>query len=283
MILGLWTSDVFRHEGKFYRTGAEVSLVPTPPPDPHPPIHVAAVCPETVDLYAERGLPILADPAATFRKVVKAAETWRETAAAAGHDSGHAELVVARSVYVAADGRAGPRGPGEVRGDLRPGPDLQREERAHRPARPARPPRASSSGRTSYLKGGRWATTSAGSSSRSSGTPQRVIGQIQMLQEAGFRNLLCDFGSTRPMPLEEMKQGHARSSPPRSCPPSADQFPREEPAMIHTLTLSDVLGRARPQPSRGARRWSTATCGSAYPELDARVTRLADALAGAGA
>jgi hypothetical protein len=33
-----------------------------------------------------------------------------------------------------------------------------------------------------------------------------VIEQIGVLKEAGFSTLLCDFGSTRPMPLEEMKK-----------------------------------------------------------------------------
>ncbi|MEV4090036.1 LLM class flavin-dependent oxidoreductase, partial [Nonomuraea fuscirosea] len=72
VIVGLWTQDSYQHEGKFYKTGAEVSLVPRPLQSPHPALHVAAVSPETVTMYAERGLPILADPAAPFRKVVKA-------------------------------------------------------------------------------------------------------------------------------------------------------------------------------------------------------------------
>ena len=36
------------------------------------------------------------------------------------------------------------------------------------------------------------------------GDPERVIGQTQMLQNFGFSNLMCDFGSTRELPLDEM-------------------------------------------------------------------------------
>src|SRR5205814_9772709 len=69
--------------------------------DPHPPIHVAAVSPETVEIYAARGLPILADPTAPFKKIAKAAETWHTVAAANGVDSDAVELVASRTVYVA--------------------------------------------------------------------------------------------------------------------------------------------------------------------------------------
>ena len=75
--------------------------MPRPVQLPHPPLHVAAVSPETVELYAASGLPILADPAAPFKKIARAAQTWHETAAANGVDSEGVELVASRSVYVA--------------------------------------------------------------------------------------------------------------------------------------------------------------------------------------
>ncbi|MCG5211697.1 LLM class flavin-dependent oxidoreductase [Streptosporangium sp. KLBMP 9127] len=205
MILGLWTSDVYRHEGKFYRTGAEVSLVPRPLQDPHPPIHVAAVSPETVTLYGERGLPILADPAATFRKVVKAAATWRETAAAAGHTPDDAELVVARSVYVAPTAEQARE-------------DQARFEAMFDRARIFNERSAPIDPRTGdvaqgfeyyqdrYLKGGTVSNDFRWEQLEVIGDPARVIEQITVLAEAGFGNLLCDFGSTRPLPLDEMKQ-----------------------------------------------------------------------------
>lgn len=204
VILGLWTSTDFHHEGKFYKTGTEVSLVPRPEQYPHPPIHVAAVSPETVTMYAERGIPILADPAAPFRKVVKAAETWRETAAQAGH-SNEQELVVARSVYVA------------------PTVEQAREDQARFEAMFDRSrifnekssPIDSKTGKAAqgfeyyqdrYLKGGSVSNDFRWEQLEVIGDPARVIEQISLLREAGFSNLLCDFGSTRPMGLEEMKQ-----------------------------------------------------------------------------
>ncbi|MFI6539649.1 LLM class flavin-dependent oxidoreductase [Nonomuraea sp. NPDC050547] len=204
VVLGLWTSAEFRHEGKFYKTGAEVTLTPRPLQSPHPPIHVAAVSPETVTMYAERGLPILADPAATFRKVASAAERWRETARQAGH-AGDADLVVARSVYVA---------PTVERARA----DQARFEAAFDRSRIFNEKSAPIDPRTGkaaqgfeyyqdrYLKGGEVSNDFRWEQLEVIGDPARVIEQITLLRDAGFSNLLCDFGSTRPLPLEEMKQ-----------------------------------------------------------------------------
>ena len=35
---------------------------------------------------------------------------------------------------------------------------------------------------------------------------ERVIGQIKTLRALGYGNIMCDFGSTRPMPIGEMKK-----------------------------------------------------------------------------
>ncbi|WP_433253763.1 LLM class flavin-dependent oxidoreductase [Streptosporangium sp. CA-135522] len=205
VVLGLWGSSSFGHEGKFYRTGTEVELVPRPAQTPFPPIHVAAVSPETVTMYAERGLPILADPAAPFRKVVQAAETWRDTAGRAGHEVSAAELVVARSVYVA------------------PTVEQAREDQARfetmfdrsRIFNDKSSPIDSRTGKAAqgfeyyqdrYLKGGSVSADFRWEQLEVIGDPERVIGQIRLLQDAGFADLLCDFGSTRPMPLEDMKK-----------------------------------------------------------------------------
>ncbi|MET9337708.1 LLM class flavin-dependent oxidoreductase [Nonomuraea sp. NPDC003804] len=199
VILGLWTQESFQHEGKFYRTG-EVSLTPRPLQTPYPPIHVAAVSPETVTMYGERGLPILADPAAPFRKVVKAAETWRESAGTAT-----ADLVVARSVHVA------------------PTVEQAREDQARFEAAFDRSrifnersaPIDPKTGKAAqgfeyyqdrYLKGGSVSNDFRWEQLEVIGDPARVIEQIGVLKAAGFSTLLCDFGSTRPMPLEEMKK-----------------------------------------------------------------------------
>ncbi|MFI7424573.1 LLM class flavin-dependent oxidoreductase [Nonomuraea sp. NPDC049684] len=204
VILGLWTRESYRHEGKFYRTGAEVSLVPRPLQSPHPPLHVAAVSPETVTMYAERGLPVLADPAATFRKVVRAAETWRETAARAGHPAG-ADLVVARSVYVAPTLERAREDQARFEASF----DRSRifnERSAPIDARTGKAAQGFEYYQDRYLKGGSVSPDFRWEQLEVIGDPARVIEQISLLRDAGFSNLLCDFGSTRPMPLEDMKR-----------------------------------------------------------------------------
>ncbi|MDP9861102.1 MULTISPECIES: LLM class flavin-dependent oxidoreductase [Streptosporangium] len=205
VVLGLWGSPSFRHEGKFYRTGTEVELVPRPVQHPFPPIHVAAVSPETVTMYAERGLPILADPAAPFRKVVRAAETWRETAAEAGHDVTAAELVVARSVYVAATAERAREDQARFEAMF----DRSRifnERSAPIDPRTGRAAQGFEYYQDRYLKGGSVSNDFRWEQLEVIGDPERVVGQIRLLEAAGFADLLCDFGSTRPMPLEEMKK-----------------------------------------------------------------------------
>jgi alkanesulfonate monooxygenase SsuD/methylene tetrahydromethanopterin reductase-like flavin-dependent oxidoreductase (luciferase family) len=205
MIIGLWTEEDFEFTGKFYATGNALTLMPRPLQRPHPPLHVAAVSPETVELYAARGLPILADPAAPFRKIAKAAETWYATAAQHGVDTGAAELVATRSVYVA------------------PTVERAREDQARFEAMFDRSrifnvrsaPFDSKTGEVAkgfeyyqdrYLKGGTVGADFRWDQLEIIGDPERVINQIKMVQEMGYSNLMCDFGSTRPLPIEEMRR-----------------------------------------------------------------------------
>jgi alkanesulfonate monooxygenase SsuD/methylene tetrahydromethanopterin reductase-like flavin-dependent oxidoreductase (luciferase family) len=205
MLIGLWTREDYEFEGAFYRTGAAVTLAPRPLQRPHPPLHVAAVSPETVEMYAARGLPILADPATTFKKLARAAETWHATATANGVDTDAAELVATRSVYVA------------------PTLDQAREDQARfersfdrsRIFNPRSAPIDSATGQVAkgfeywqdrYLKGGTLDADFRWEQLEVIGDPDRVISQIKMIQDFGFANLMCDFGSTRPVPIEDMKK-----------------------------------------------------------------------------
>jgi alkanesulfonate monooxygenase SsuD/methylene tetrahydromethanopterin reductase-like flavin-dependent oxidoreductase (luciferase family) len=204
MILGLWTKDDFHYEGRFYGTGRPVTLRPRPVQYPHPPLHVAAVSPETVEMYAARGLPILADPAATFRKIAKAADTWRTTAAANGLGDG-AELIASRAVYVAPTAEQARE-------------DQERFERMFDRSRIFNAQSAPIDSRTGqvakgfeywqdkYLKGGELDNDFRWEQLEVIGDPERVINQVHMIEEFGFSHLLCDFGSTRPIPLEDMKK-----------------------------------------------------------------------------
>jgi Coenzyme F420-dependent N5,N10-methylene tetrahydromethanopterin reductase and related flavin-dependent oxidoreductases len=204
MILGLWTQDNFEYKGRFYETRHPLTLMPKPVQAPHPPVHIAAVSPDTVELYAARGLPILADPAATFGKIAKAAETWRTTAAANGIDSEAVELWH-RSVYVAATTE-------QARADqARFEAMFDRSRIFNRQSAPI----DSKTGQVAkgfefwqdkYLKGGTVDNDFRWEQLEIIGDPARVIGQIHMVQEMGYSNLMCDFGSTRPVPIEEMRK-----------------------------------------------------------------------------
>ncbi|MFD0852337.1 LLM class flavin-dependent oxidoreductase, partial [Actinomadura adrarensis] len=57
-----------------------------------------------------------------------------------------------------------------------------------------------------YLKGGTVDNEFRWNKLEIIGDPERVIGQIQTVRDMGYGNLMCDFGSTRALPLEEMKK-----------------------------------------------------------------------------
>lgn len=204
VITGLWTNETFRHEGRFYRTG-EVELAPKPLQAPHPPLYVAAVSPETVELYARRGLPILADPAAPFRKVRKAAETWRAVATQEGHDITDVDLVVSRSVWLSstiekakADQEAFEKAFDRTR--------IFNEKSAPIDSKTGEIAKGFEFWEGRYLKGGSVGNDFRWEQLEVIGDPERVIGQVAMLQEFGFNHLMCDFGSTRHVPFEDMKR-----------------------------------------------------------------------------
>ncbi|GAA2447661.1 LLM class flavin-dependent oxidoreductase [Actinomadura vinacea] len=205
MLLGLWTKDDFEYKGRFYETHRPLTLMPKPVQRPHPPLHVAAVSPETVEMYAARGLPILADPAAPFKKIAKAAETWHATAAANGVETADVELVASRSVYVAPTLE-------QARADQeRFEADFDRSRIFNVSSAPIDPATGQAAKgfefyQDRYLKGGSVDNEFRWNQLEVIGDPERVIGQIRTIQEMGFGNLMCDFGSTRALPLEDMKK-----------------------------------------------------------------------------
>ncbi|GAA3195943.1 LLM class flavin-dependent oxidoreductase [Actinocorallia longicatena] len=205
MIIELWTGDDVHFQGKFYGSGHPITLAPKPLQTPHPPIHIAAVSPETVEIYAARGLPIMVDHGTPFRKIAKAAETWHATAAAHGVDSDSVELIAARAVYVAPtieQARA----------------DQARFEESFDRKRIFNDQSAPIDSKTGaiakgfeyydgkYLKGGSVGNDFRWEQLEVIGDPERVINQIKMVQEMGYSEMLCDFGSTRQLPIEEMRK-----------------------------------------------------------------------------
>lgn len=205
MIVGLWTEDDFAFDGAFYRTGNPVTLTPRPVQSPHPPLHVAAVSPQTVEMYAARGLPILADPAAPFGRIAKAARTWHETAAANGAGADTAELVASRSVYVAPTVEQAREDQARFEKSF----DRSRifnDESAPIDSRTGQVARGFEYWQDRYLKGGKVGADFRWEQLEVIGDPDRVIEQIKMIRDFGYTNLMCDFGSTRPVPIEDMRR-----------------------------------------------------------------------------
>jgi alkanesulfonate monooxygenase SsuD/methylene tetrahydromethanopterin reductase-like flavin-dependent oxidoreductase (luciferase family) len=204
MILGLWTNERFSYEGKYYSTGAEVELLPKPVQNPHPPIYVASVSPDTVEIYAKRGLPIVADPVATFTRLGKAATIWHETAQAAGHDTATARLGVLRTVYVA------PTNELAHQAQLRFEEELDRTQYFNDNSAPI----DQKSGQFAegfeywqqrYMAGGELSTDFRWERIELIGDPDRVISQVKSMQDFGYSHVICDFVGNHPLPVDEMK------------------------------------------------------------------------------
>src|SRR5437867_10451567 len=58
VLLGAWTNERFAYRGR-YVTIPEVHVIPKPLQQPHPPLYVVCVSPDTIEATALRGLPML--------------------------------------------------------------------------------------------------------------------------------------------------------------------------------------------------------------------------------
>lgn len=204
MIIGLWTQDDFSYQGEFYQC-ENLNLIPRPQQQPHPPIHVASISPETIDLCASRGLPILIDPVATYKNVGRAAQHWQQSMRDNNNDPDAFDLCVMRSVYVAETNEA-------AKEDLAKFEiGFDRSKIVNQQSAPIDPKTGEIAEgfefwQSRYMKGGSVSDDFRWDQLEVAGDPERAINQIQLLREFGVNNLMCDFGSTRPMPIQEMKR-----------------------------------------------------------------------------
>lgn len=205
IILNLWKNDrVPAFEGEFYSHG-ELRLMPKHLQDPHPPIYVAAVSPETVELYAKRGLPIIVDPATPFNRIYQAADVWRTTAEAAGHDVTSVDLMAQRITWVAPTNE-------QARADQ------ERFDKAFDRSRIFNDDSAPIDSKTNevakgfefwqgrYLKSGKVDGDYRWERQELIGDPERVIGQIEELRANGFNHIMCDFLGLRTGDVDEFKR-----------------------------------------------------------------------------
>jgi alkanesulfonate monooxygenase SsuD/methylene tetrahydromethanopterin reductase-like flavin-dependent oxidoreductase (luciferase family) len=203
LILRLWREDNVTHHGQYYRCD-DATLKPKPVQRGGPPVYVASISPDTVKRCAQRGLPILGDPVATFRNLGRAADTWRTEMAANGFAGDGNELCCMRTVYVAETNE-------KARADLAKfeatfdRASIVNVQNAPIDARTGEIAKGYEFWQGRYLKGGTLSDDFRWDQLEVIGDPERVIGQIKTLQALGYGNIMCDFGSTRPMPIGEMK------------------------------------------------------------------------------
>lgn len=109
ILRGLWTRDPFTYQGSF-RSIENVSLVPKPVQQPHPPLYLACNSEETVPIAARLGLPMMSSMLVGNRSLVKRAGIYREVSAECGFPAADVEDRIARTwnirfVYVAENER----------------------------------------------------------------------------------------------------------------------------------------------------------------------------------
>jgi alkanesulfonate monooxygenase SsuD/methylene tetrahydromethanopterin reductase-like flavin-dependent oxidoreductase (luciferase family) len=200
-----WSGDSAAYEGAFYKVG-DVKFVPQPVQRPKPPVWVAAVSPETVERYARRGLPILIDPTATFRNAARASETWHAIAPEAAQND---QLCISRFVHVAESDEV-------ARDEIA---SLDQRADPTRFIQEANAPIDHKTGKIAsgfefwerqYMKGATVDADFRWENQELAGDPERVIGQIRMLESFGFGELICDFGNTRQLTVDETKRAIRR-------------------------------------------------------------------------
>ncbi len=114
MILQAWTKERFSFHGKFFEI-EDLSVVPKPVQQPHPPILVAANTVETYEQMGKLAYPILtASQITTYPKLRELIPLYRQAREAAGHAPARSQdITVLSPTYVAVD-------PAQVRREIEP-------------------------------------------------------------------------------------------------------------------------------------------------------------------
>lgn len=94
-----WADAPVTYRGKHY-TIENVNVYPKPLQKPHPPMWSAAVSPETIRHQAERGMPFITDPIATFGRCQRAADEWRSIAGPKGFDTSNVAFGCQRGLII---------------------------------------------------------------------------------------------------------------------------------------------------------------------------------------
>lgn len=114
IILRAWTNDRCSFQGRFFQVD-NLSVVPKPVQQPHPPVRIAANSADTFELAGRMGYPIfVAAQVNPFRKIRELLPLYHQARRAAGHpDLGGEEVSLLLPLYVG-ESRA------QIRQDLEP-------------------------------------------------------------------------------------------------------------------------------------------------------------------
>jgi alkanesulfonate monooxygenase SsuD/methylene tetrahydromethanopterin reductase-like flavin-dependent oxidoreductase (luciferase family) len=167
VVLAAWRSEKISHQGHFFRF-EDIEVLPRPLQQPHPPVWMAATSEGAIDWAAGRGFSILMDPHCTHADLAAKRARYGERMAAAGHAAEGRDIPMARLIAVA-----------------------ETEARAEAVAR-----RGAQWTVGSYIRGGAPAGVDPVERYVNEvilhGTPERLVDQIQALQETAQLNyLLC--------------------------------------------------------------------------------------------
>ena len=103
IILGLWTTEDFSYQGKYYQVDG-ITIAPRPLQRPHPPVHVAVSrTAASIDIAVARDMPVLTTYFTPVEDTLALMSLYSERCAAAGKVSQMAEMPFFRFIYLSED------------------------------------------------------------------------------------------------------------------------------------------------------------------------------------
>ena len=105
VLLKAWTQETFSHDGDFY-SFHDVTLLPKPLQQPHPPVYVASwMTPETIRYAAQHGFPIMAPAGLASDQIKTNYQLYRETLDTLGKTEDGLDLPALVHIFVDHDDR----------------------------------------------------------------------------------------------------------------------------------------------------------------------------------
>jgi alkanesulfonate monooxygenase SsuD/methylene tetrahydromethanopterin reductase-like flavin-dependent oxidoreductase (luciferase family) len=178
IVLEAWRNERFSFEGDYFRFD-EVEVLPKPLQQPHPPVWVAATSEPAIEWAAAAGHTIMMDPHSSHVEIARKRELFRERLEANGHGFEGREIPMARLLAVAPSAEKAEavarQGAGWIAGSyMRPGGGQLFDSKGPPTRKGDDPVDRYLSGVVVY------------------GTPERVIDELQRLQEEMYLDyLMC--------------------------------------------------------------------------------------------